>query len=142
MRLLQHWTSFLDHVQKTCSVPNRLGCRRHIADGRNGWESPGIHLTKCTFLDPTKHNILGATENNPTNSRPNNNSRYTHNTNKCRANTGQIGNNTNSIRTGLTHNKTNTETTLDEKHPNNNNGHTHMSIPTRKTRLSRQTNRR
>ncbi len=142
MRLLQHWTSFLNHVQKTCSVPNRLGCCHNIPDGRNGWESPGIHLTKRTFLDTTKHNTLGATEYNHTNSQPNNNRRYTHNNNKRGANTGHVGNNPNSIKTGLTHNKTNTETTLHEQHPNNNNGHTHMSIQTRKTRLSRQTNRR
>ncbi len=78
MRLLQHWTSFLNHVQKTCSVPNRLGCHRNIPDGHNGWESPGIHLTNRTFLDPTKHKTTGATEYNHTNSRPNNNSRCTH----------------------------------------------------------------
>ena len=71
-------TSFLEHVQKTCSAPNRLGCHRNIPDGHNGWESTGIQLPKRTFPDQTKHNTIGATEYNHTKSMPNNIRRCTH----------------------------------------------------------------
>jgi hypothetical protein len=68
----------LNHVQKTCSAPNRLGCHHNILDGHNGWESKGKHITKRTFLDTPKHNRQEETGYNRTKYLPCSSRRCTH----------------------------------------------------------------
>jgi hypothetical protein len=78
VRLSKRWISFLNHVQKTCSVPSRLGDPRNNLDGHSGGVTIGRVTHKNTYLDTPSHNAQGETTHNHTKCLSCSNRRYTH----------------------------------------------------------------
>jgi hypothetical protein len=78
VRLSKRWTSFLNRVQKTCSVPSRLGDPRNSLDGHNGGVSISRITHQTTYLDTPSHNAQGDTTHNRTKCLSCSNRRDTH----------------------------------------------------------------
>jgi hypothetical protein len=78
VRLSKRWISFLTRVQKTCSVPSRLGDPRNSLDGHNGGVSISRITRQTTYLDTLSHNAQGDTTHNRTKCLSCSNRRYTH----------------------------------------------------------------